>query len=154
MSSEPPEQHGSKRRRRPAKSCDACRARKVRCDQKTPCGPCTKARSAPKCVYGPETVRLLSPEPTPEESGPVVGAVSHLSDAHRQPASTASDTADLEDLRRQLTYLQRRIDNLESKVEVGAANIISAPAPGLRVAPLAPKLRQTADKNKLFGANH
>jgi hypothetical protein len=47
----------SKKRRRPAKSCEQCRQRKVRCDLDEPCGPCTRARAGLSCTYSPETIR-------------------------------------------------------------------------------------------------
>ncbi|KAL5045462.1 hypothetical protein BDW71DRAFT_198208 [Aspergillus fruticulosus] len=50
---------GSRKRRRPAQSCDQCRHRKVRCDRNIPCGPCTRARSVLHCSY-----RDKSPSPS------------------------------------------------------------------------------------------
>lgn len=41
----------SRKRRRPAQSCEQCRFRKVRCDRNIPCGPCTRARSVLHCSY-------------------------------------------------------------------------------------------------------
>jgi hypothetical protein len=41
-----------KRRRRPAKSCNPCRLRKLKCDLGFPvCGSCTRARASLSCVY-------------------------------------------------------------------------------------------------------
>lgn len=151
------DEHSVKRRRRPAKSCDACRARKVRCDQKMPCGPCKRARSTPKCVYAPDVVRIPSPDPTPEESGPGGAPLpTPVQLRHRTPQGSSSldDCAEADQLRRQIKDLQNRVDCLESKVETNAAKTAAAPTADLRVAPIQPKLRQTADKNKLFGANH
>jgi Fungal Zn(2)-Cys(6) binuclear cluster domain len=42
-----------RKRRRPAKSCEQCRSRKIRCDQEVPCGPCVRARSSLLCSYSP-----------------------------------------------------------------------------------------------------
>lgn len=42
-----------KKRRRPALSCEQCRKRKVRCDRKEPCSPCTKSKMASVCSYAP-----------------------------------------------------------------------------------------------------
>ena len=47
----------AKKRRRPAKSCEQCRSRKVKCDQEEPCGPCSRTRTALACVYSADTVR-------------------------------------------------------------------------------------------------
>jgi hypothetical protein len=40
-----------RKRRRPALSCQQCRARKVKCDKEMPCGPCTKACGSLQCSY-------------------------------------------------------------------------------------------------------
>ncbi|KUJ08681.1 uncharacterized protein LY89DRAFT_741533 [Mollisia scopiformis] len=42
-----------RKRRRPALSCNECRRRKVKCDQKVPCTPCTKSKTA-FCKYDPD----------------------------------------------------------------------------------------------------
>ncbi|KAH2980197.1 hypothetical protein KXW58_002933 [Aspergillus fumigatus] len=42
-----------RKRRRPPKSCDPCRRRKVRCDREVPCGPCQRARTSLHCFYRP-----------------------------------------------------------------------------------------------------
>ena len=44
----------ARKRRRPAKSCEPCRHRKVGCDQALPCGPCQRARKPIECFYRPE----------------------------------------------------------------------------------------------------
>lgn len=47
--------HEVRRRRRPAKACVECRRRKVKCDLKSPCGPCDATRA--ECIYrGPDRV--------------------------------------------------------------------------------------------------
>lgn len=43
---------GPVRRRRPALSCVECRRRKIKCDRRKPCGPCTRTKS-PTCTYRP-----------------------------------------------------------------------------------------------------
>lgn len=44
--SEPP-----RKKQRTAKSCEQCRHRKVRCDQRFPCGPCCRSRGRLSCAY-------------------------------------------------------------------------------------------------------
>lgn len=39
------------KRRRPAVACTECRRRKISCDLASPCGQCSKSRSALKCIY-------------------------------------------------------------------------------------------------------
>lgn len=51
-----------RKRRRPALSCNECRRRKVKCDQKVPCTPCARSKTA-VCVYDPDATpnaRLFS----------------------------------------------------------------------------------------------
>ncbi|PSR87319.1 hypothetical protein BD289DRAFT_236526 [Coniella lustricola] len=40
-----------KKKQRSAKSCEQCRVRKVRCDHRFPCGPCSRSRGRLTCVY-------------------------------------------------------------------------------------------------------
>lgn len=51
-----------RKRRRPALSCNECRRRKVKCDQKVPCTPCARSKTA-VCIYDPDATpnaRLFS----------------------------------------------------------------------------------------------
>jgi Fungal Zn(2)-Cys(6) binuclear cluster domain len=41
-----------RRRRRPALSCLECRRRKIKCDQKNPCGQCTQSKKL-TCIFAP-----------------------------------------------------------------------------------------------------
>lgn len=146
--------HSMKRRRRPAKSCEPCRARKVRCDQKSPCGPCQKARATPTCIYAADTVRLPSPRPSPEivaggtVTAPPISTMAHLESS---PWATVSDMAQLQ---QQVNQLQTQIDSLKPKEASQSNKKGATPTASTRVAPATPKLRQTATKNKVYGANH
>ncbi|OJJ01879.1 hypothetical protein ASPVEDRAFT_98490, partial [Aspergillus versicolor CBS 583.65] len=68
-----------RKRRRPAKACEQCRQRKVRCDLNVPCAPCTRAKSALNCSYRDGTVASDSR---------IAGQVRF--DTQREPASKAS----------------------------------------------------------------
>ncbi|PYI18000.1 hypothetical protein BO99DRAFT_403898 [Aspergillus violaceofuscus CBS 115571] len=57
-----------RKRRRPAKSCEQCRQRKVRCDRNVPCGPCRRSRSSVDCSY---RENLRSPSPVTIEQAPL-----------------------------------------------------------------------------------
>lgn len=46
-----PDPPAKRRRRRPAKSCQQCRERKIRCDQNVPCSACVRARASLTCSY-------------------------------------------------------------------------------------------------------
>ncbi|KAF7160150.1 hypothetical protein CNMCM5623_005665 [Aspergillus felis] len=54
-----------RKRRRPPKSCDPCRRRKVRCDREFPCGPCERARTSLQCFYRPA---VAASSPSVDES--------------------------------------------------------------------------------------
>ncbi|KAJ7094874.1 hypothetical protein C8R44DRAFT_383203 [Mycena epipterygia] len=46
-----PEEPPKKKRRRQALSCTECKRRKIRCDRRQPCEPCTKRGNADKCQW-------------------------------------------------------------------------------------------------------
>ncbi|KAI1117644.1 hypothetical protein F5Y14DRAFT_464697 [Nemania sp. NC0429] len=57
-------------RRRPAKSCEPCRARKIKCDRGLPCRPCLRSRAALLCTYKSNHTPVASSGPeahTPPE---------------------------------------------------------------------------------------
>ncbi|KAI1169520.1 hypothetical protein F4777DRAFT_215483 [Nemania sp. FL0916] len=62
-------------RRRPAKSCEPCRARKIKCDRGLPCRPCLRSRASLSCTYKSTRMNVssglradspLQIDPTPE----------------------------------------------------------------------------------------
>lgn len=72
-----------RKRRRPPKSCEPCRRRKIRCDREFPCGPCERARTPVQCFYRPAAA----------PSSPSVGEVSRVNtscvlEAHTPPPQT------------------------------------------------------------------
>ncbi|OJK01510.1 hypothetical protein ASPACDRAFT_2061, partial [Aspergillus aculeatus ATCC 16872] len=87
-----------RKRRRPAKSCEQCRQRKVRCDRNVPCGPCRRSRSSVDCSYR-ENLRSPSPvaiEQTPlhatQPSASTAGPANHVLQETQPPDLTASGT--------------------------------------------------------------
>ncbi|KAE8153450.1 hypothetical protein BDV25DRAFT_168906 [Aspergillus avenaceus] len=79
--------HRPLKRRRPAKSCEQCRQRKVRCDQNIPCGPCTRARTELRCSYRGTAASPQTPLPTPDLYGPIHDVVPHPAPNHHTPTS-------------------------------------------------------------------
>ncbi|KAI0129018.1 C6 transcription factor [Xylariales sp. AK1849] len=47
----------ARKRRRPPKSCEQCRKRKLRCDRELPCKPCRRSRHVLQCSYQADTQR-------------------------------------------------------------------------------------------------
>ncbi|KAI0460590.1 hypothetical protein F5B21DRAFT_510803 [Xylaria acuta] len=50
-----------RQRHRPAKSCEPCRSRKVRCDRGLPCRPCLRSRASLLCTYKSDDDMPVSP---------------------------------------------------------------------------------------------
>ncbi|KAK9447408.1 uncharacterized protein V1518DRAFT_406939 [Limtongia smithiae] len=48
-----------RKRRRPAKSCEHCRLRKIRCDQLVPCSSCVRSRASLQCSYCSDDTQVL-----------------------------------------------------------------------------------------------
>ncbi|KAI0878229.1 hypothetical protein GGS24DRAFT_14096 [Hypoxylon argillaceum] len=54
---------GKRQRRRSTKSCEPCRARKIKCDRGLPCRPCLRSRASLLCTY---TLNHIPSSPRPE----------------------------------------------------------------------------------------
>lgn len=120
-----------RKRRRPAKSCDQCRTRKVRCDLNHPCGPCQRARSDLACSYregvrdaqhSPTTNDLIVPQSNLEEIRspndrvallPPETRVRILSPEQEAPLVTGrSEEPTLKDLHERLAFLENQLPSL------------------------------------------
>ncbi|KAJ9142967.1 C6 zinc finger domain-containing protein [Pleurostoma richardsiae] len=78
-----------KKRRRPPLACERCRGRKVRCDRKSPCENCIRAKKAASCTYVPDP-RLRAPRTGRDvEGGDTQVSASAYNAPHR--ATTAID---------------------------------------------------------------
>ncbi|KAI3318998.1 hypothetical protein HD806DRAFT_525894 [Xylariaceae sp. AK1471] len=98
------------RRRRPTKSCEPCRARKVKCDRGLPCKPCLRSRASLLCTYKsehlptssrspndslspqPDTVQeagVLSDTPEASQSGNALGSLDHPHTSRAHDEATA-----------------------------------------------------------------
>ncbi|KAL4738619.1 hypothetical protein BDV11DRAFT_131445 [Aspergillus similis] len=111
-------EHGSRKRRRPARSCEQCRQRKVRCDRNVPCGPCTRARSVLHCSY-----RDKSPSPNSaclESTLTPRTAQRPVTEAFSQRAPDRPTPTDLGDTNLQskvdLPLIRHRIQSLEDRL--------------------------------------
>lgn len=115
-----------RKRRRPAKSCDQCRNRKVRCDLNHPCGPCQRARGALACSYregirGARRVNTVEDVSLPQrndgeiDTPGVAGHRSPLATPHEleRPQETESNG------KTTIKTLQSRLRTLEEKVARG-----------------------------------
>ncbi|KAL1981213.1 hypothetical protein VTN96DRAFT_2965 [Rasamsonia emersonii] len=122
-----------RKRRRPAKSCEQCRRRKIRCDQAVPCGPCVRSRSSLTCSYRssfeiPDPSHVVSNTPVP---APVRTPQSHPSQVEAEVRTTDRDLRSslqgyspslvshsnhertIQDLRQRLQRLEERLSSNE-----------------------------------------
>lgn len=127
----PPEP--ARKRRRPAKACEQCRQRKVRCDLNVPCGPCTRAKSELNCSYRDGAVASefqttgqirfeTQPRVQHERSSKVSrprGTASGRTPSLLTPASSSTDHSALaatDDFTHAIRNIQDRLDTLEQNV--------------------------------------
>lgn len=92
--------HDRRKRRRLAKSCEQCRQRKVRCDRKAPCGPCTRARGSLSCSYRNSNIAATASL----SAGDALPSVSYPDRLHHKgpgnhPTPASYDETELESVR-------------------------------------------------------
>ncbi|KAL4933206.1 uncharacterized protein BDV17DRAFT_104879 [Aspergillus undulatus] len=171
-----------RKRRRPAKACEQCRQRKVRCDLNVPCGPCSRAKSSPDCTYRDGNVPLhnqsrgkrvlhsqsrpqgiagsvLTP-PSPTDAGTADDDFHQtVRDIHGRLASlekqlkTNEASAQRPSLERELRALTARIETIEGQL-TSSSSAVSLAKDKPSVGVLAPRLRSSARKVKFLGPTH
>ncbi|KGO37823.1 Transcription factor, fungi [Penicillium expansum] len=172
-----------RKRRRPPKSCDPCRRRKVRCDREFPCGPF--AASSPS---GGGFSQFTAPSVL-EGQTPPSQAVDPLTQSHPPASTSQSQLQDqdkdqnkiIQDLQRRLRRLEEQLPgpppsqtttdpnptvsqtqalrHLQDRVLRAEEQLSDAARPSLLVNGWAipatpPRLRVAPDKTKLFGPSH
>lgn len=151
-----------KRRRRPAKSCEQCRARKVKCDQHYPCGQCTRARADLSCAYAPEANRNRSRSakniPEADKSLQEQGSGARNVDLHKRISRLEATVAEFSNNTKTsaaFESLDTRVNRLElilsTTYHPGGRQTMPSPAAFKEIRPT---LRMTAGKTKLFAENH
>ena len=150
------------RRRRAANSCEACRRRKIRCDQKLPCAACVRARVSLICVYRDRSPsKAISdedsqashrPDGCPSSGVETSTPDTTISQSHQSDGGLAARRTHNEplpeqpSLRRSLLQGASTIPKATTSRELSQA-AITIPTP-------APRLRQAANKTKMFGESH
>ena len=158
-----------RKRRRPAKSCEQCRERKVRCDLQLPCRACRHARETLTCTYresprprpSQTDVRAVPRSPgipasTSTERGQSQQQSRGLGNIHSTPvdqrdtADTGTETSgsSLQDLENRLRKAEQQLSELSQAPESCAVS------GDLTIPATMPRLRNTAEKTKLFGPSH
>ncbi|KAI1121862.1 hypothetical protein F5Y10DRAFT_92128 [Nemania abortiva] len=117
---------GKRHRRRSAKSCEPCRARKIKCDRGLPCRPCLRSRASLLCTYTYDHGLISSgqgahspPQPDPiEESG--ISATTPANGDVPSPIETPCITQDHDTARpslaRRLSVLEQILQSSERDV--------------------------------------
>ncbi|KAB2581285.1 Transcription factor lepE [Lasiodiplodia theobromae] len=120
------ERPGPTRRRRPALACEACRARKIKCDRNTPCNKCIRGKRARTCTYVPDGAT-----PVPRAS------------SDRLPTPLSADGL--------ATQATQQAPAESASVKAAPAELLPTSQPNEQ-SNLPTKA--TRDKGKLFGASH
>lgn len=123
-----------RKRRRPAKACDPCRRRKVRCDQELPCNQCVRAKAPLQCFYIPN-VAVNSPSIAAVSlSGAeqTLGAPTHFDlqaqTRPKDPTQVAQYSEPqqqreiIHDLQRRLRHLEEQLSSPSQSVGQAASN--------------------------------
>ncbi|KAJ5895080.1 hypothetical protein N7495_006771 [Penicillium taxi] len=161
-----------RKRRRPALSCQQCRAKKIRCDRGFPCRPCIKVQSSSMCSYVDEGKVLL--DARLESMGPSTAT----DNDHESPSSgqdqriVAGQTPDIDrimQLERTVSALQGQVQDLQQRIDSGDVRRLGnesirdgkRPArsgqseqPPTLIPPLELRLKSFGEKTKLFGTTH
>jgi hypothetical protein len=168
-----------RRRRRPPRSCDECRRRKIKCNRQMPCNHCTATRkhcvfsnaaSRPTLNYGNETSsgRPIGPQVTPQQPSEPVPAVT---DSSGNSAVLARENMRW-DPPQELNEPSRqddRINELESRLRTLEEHLLSRSIPkqsvdtsaaeglgqsGYASNPVLHGAKPILNKSRLFGRTH
>ncbi|KAL2860973.1 Zn(II)2Cys6 transcription factor [Aspergillus lucknowensis] len=115
---------GRRKRRRPAKSCEPCRQRKVRCDLNQPCGPCSRAKASLTCAYRDEGVSGKTAK-VPRGPDALPQAVAQAIGRSTMPTPTSLGVgvpSPNDDLQPAVHDLQARLGNLEARLSRGESS--------------------------------
>ncbi|KAH8673277.1 hypothetical protein BX600DRAFT_203011 [Xylariales sp. PMI_506] len=132
--SEADAQRSLRKRRRPPKSCEQCRKRKLKCDRKLPCAPCKRSRRRLLCTYREDIGRSSYSTPSPPRERLLeIGQSEHDIEAHYVDGQTERMCLDRIDVGTEKTW--------------PPSVVMSNPTPR-------PHLRVELGKNRLYGQAH
>ncbi|KAJ0426693.1 fungal-specific transcription factor domain-containing protein [Aspergillus carlsbadensis] len=118
-----------RKRRRPAKSCEPCRHRKVRCDLKQPCGPCTRSKGSVNCSYRDEGALSKQQNQFRVQRRPAVPPLQPRGSGHPELTPTsigAQIESPNDDLQHTVRDLEARLGDLEARVTRRETNDVSS----------------------------
>ncbi|KAK7429221.1 hypothetical protein QQZ08_004231 [Neonectria magnoliae] len=148
-----------RRRRRPARSCEQCRRRKIRCSQGQPCAGCVRARAPMQCTY-----RDGSFGNTPSNAREAESTSRTESEVSQASGRAVSRGLAVGYLREHVAITeppaQQNRDGLavpereilpSSRVQHASPLVLSSSS---SIPPVTPRLRNVPEKTKLFGQTH
>lgn len=159
-----------RRRRRPARSCDECRRRKIKCNRQMPCNHCTATRK--HCVFsnassrptlGNDTrPRHIGPQVTPQHVSEPVPAVTHPCgndvEDHQNPPRELNESSRQDDRINDLEIRLRTLEHLLSrstpKQSVDPSSVASLGESSHASNPVLRGVKPTLNKSRLFGRTH
>lgn len=145
-----------RRRRRPARSCEQCRRRKIRCSLGQPCNGCVRARVPMQCSYrdgspveaAPET-RTLAPAETRAVRDEVITTPQNQTNTTGYPRDHVSRLSRPDENNTSMFSRENHVSQIVSSPQ------ISIPTPSsTSIPPFTPRLRHVPEKTKLFGQTH
>ncbi|KAL4866970.1 hypothetical protein BDV12DRAFT_187061 [Aspergillus spectabilis] len=119
-----------RKRRRPAKACEQCRHRKVRCDLNVPCGPCTRAKTSLDCLY--RDGRATASTTAVHRSSPDQTRSRGIGENLLTPTSIPDGATTNGDLQQAIRNIQGRLSTLEKRVSDSKTDEASALRPALQ----------------------
>lgn len=165
-----------RRRRRPALSCLECRRRKIKCDQKSPCGQCIPRRLT--CLFSPSAApatatataaaaaatnhqwRTGTSLPTPSSTNPA--SLDHYPETfpiaeppqfRRRPSLTRPGSGG-HDAARTIESLVHRVQNLEQLLSQSTSKTPANLGSSSAAETTPQQVRGTLSKTRLFGQSH
>ncbi|KAF5565445.1 C6 transcription factor [Fusarium phyllophilum] len=141
-----------RRRRRPARSCEQCRRRKIRCNLGQPCNGCVRARAPMQCSYrdgSPVAVIRTSevctsvPAAQTERQGADTGTQLSREAHYRSPATQPENSDRI--VSNSHSYLPKTTPAPQTSTPIQSSTSIP---------PFTPRLRHVPEKTKLFGQTH
>ncbi|KAI1271176.1 hypothetical protein F5Y07DRAFT_392946 [Xylaria sp. FL0933] len=140
-----------RQRCRPAKSCEPCRARKIKCDRGLPCRPCMRSRASLLCTYKSDSrpISIRSQLQVSPRLDPI------LDDDDTLPTTPEkSQCGDVATLSEPL-YLEARLSRIEQQIGNSRASEAGPlDKSELRIKLPHPHLRAEHEKTRLFGKTH
>ncbi|KAH6900072.1 hypothetical protein B0T10DRAFT_14496 [Thelonectria olida] len=154
-----------RRRRRPARSCEQCRRRKIRCDQHQPCRGCVRARAPMQCTYRddspvdtsavasrpPGLIPLESRSRTASEIDDPASAAAYPRDQPPQPPPQQQPFPPPAQKRDRPASLEQESNHSPHPIQQSSPSFLSSSS---SIRPVTPRLRNVPEKTKLFGQTH